>query len=159
MLFMKTVFFEKKSFVERQAGEQIVFATVGYPQIEGCEQINGFYRKWADAWGAYVKTVSDKKRAEEGRALPRNVRVLPFLRFSSDDRADFTFDVIISEGGKLLLYKRTAQSWDMTLQTVIKNVKHGKETFFDGERYVMIDNTFGKAEARRMSDYVKETRI
>ncbi|MBQ9510946.1 MAG: hypothetical protein IJR55_04575 [Clostridia bacterium] len=156
---MKKITFEKTAFVEHHTGAPVVRASVGYPQIDGCEKINDFYKKWADAWGVYVKNTADKKRATDSRPKARSIRVLPFLRFSDDARADFTFDVIISEDGKLLLYKRTAQSWDIARQTIIKPFKRGKETFYDGERHIMIENTFGKTEARRMSDYVKETQI
>ena len=134
----------------------LINVSVGYPKIDGCEKINAFYEKWTERIGAYAAEFADKANGEKAGSAVRNIRIIPLLRFEDENRADITFDVIVSENGTLLMYKRTAHCWNKANQRLIKSAKRGKETFFDGENTVVIENLFGKIKARRMSEYVKE---
>ena len=153
---MKKCFFEKTSFSENRDALPVINVSIGYPQIEGCDIINSFYDKWVSHIKDYAAKFAGCTNGSGSVCPVRNVRIIPFLRFVDDSRIDITFDVIISEGGKLRLYKRTAHSWNVLKQRLIKSKKHGKETFFDGETTVVIENLFGKIETKRISEYVRE---
>ena len=156
---MKKCVFLKTSFVQSRNSAPLISVSVGYPRIDGCDGINAFYEKWVGKIGAYSAKFADGQGRDKAVNCVRNIRIIPFLRFESDKRVDVTFDIIISENGKLVLYKRTAHSWNIEKQRLIQPSRRGKETFFDGETTVMIENLFGKIETRRMSEYVKETKI
>lgn len=152
---MRKSVIKRVSYSAESGGKPVITSGAGYPQAEGCEKLNGFYASCAEKLAEYT---ADYGRKYSG-VPPRTVKILPLIRYSDDERMDVTFDVMISEEGKLLFYKRYAHCWDLVRQRLIPPVKKGGETFFDGEKYMSVTNLFGKITTRRISEYVRETEI
>lgn len=152
---MKKTEIKKVAYSAESGGRRVITSGAGYPQIEGCEKINAFYAKCAEKLSEYTADFG-KRHAD---APARTVRILPMIRYSDDERLDVTFDVMISEKGRLLFCRRYAHCWALSSQRLMPPVKKGAETFFDGEKYIAVENLFGTIETRRISEYVRETEI
>lgn len=158
---MKKIEILRKVYSREHKGAAVSSAVIGYPQIDGCERINAFYLKFAEKAAGYAEKTGREKESEKSgtRIKARLLRIIPFVRYSDESRADITLDIIISDGGELLLYKRIAQSWSLPSQRLLKPEVRGGDAFFDGEDHYSVQNLFGKVNPRRMSDYVIEKRI
>lgn len=149
---MNNIVIRKKEKEKRSGGGGLCTFSAGYPEVVGCEKITAFYEELSDnAMKAVLSSAGD------GRKI--SFRMIPRVRYESDERADITLDIIFSENGKLKVYKRIAQSWRLSDETLAVPIKKGAETFFDGEKYVEVINLFGKEEKRRMSEYISEIPI
>lgn len=149
---MNDIIIRKKEKEERFGGGGVCLFSARYPEIVGCDNIIAFYEEFSDnAMKAVFSAAGEGKRI--------SFRIIPKIRYESSDRADVTLDIIFSENGRLRVYKRLAQSWNLADETLIAPIKKGAEAFFDGDRYIEIINLFGKEEKRRMSEYIREVPI
>lgn len=149
---MNSIVIRKKEKEQRFFGGGVCTFSAGYPQFDGHDGITAFYEKLADnAMKAAFSAAGDGKKI--------SFRIIPRVRYESDERADITLDIIFSENGRLRVCKRLAQSWRLSDETLAAPIKKGSETFFDGEKYVEIINLFGREEKRRMSEYISEMPI
>lgn len=149
---MNNIIIRKKEKEKRFCGGGVCTFSAGYLEVVGCDKITAFYEELSDnAMKAVLSSAGD------GRKI--FFRIIPRVRYESDERADITLDIIFSENGKLKVYKRIAQSWRLSDETLAVPIKKGAETFFDGEKYVEVINLFGKEEKRRMSEYINEIPI
>lgn len=153
---MKNVLFRKLTRSAEQSGVPLMSAVICYPEIEGCKKISAFYEKFALSLGDYASAAAEKKKQAVGENRHITVKLIPRLRNLTEKRADFTFDVIISEDGTLLRYFRTAHIWSLDDERLVFCGKNGAEHFSDGKNEIEIVNLFGNKNFDRISNCIAE---
>lgn len=179
-LFMNIVMEEKKYGVSAHSNA-IARAYFLYPRIDGAQRISDFYADMAEKLYSFFEKAASSFCAEY-EALPARgrksfapfcVRLFSFVSFADEGMASIVQEYVVSEGSRILLYRKLCQVWDTERELLLparrffsrKDAKKAEknEFYIDGAHAVIAENRFPNAENGdgrriRLCDYIRETK-
>ncbi len=177
---MNIVMEEKKYSVSSYASV-VARAYFLYPRIDSAQRISDFYAEMAGelhsffekAAGAFCSEYEKLPRRERKGFEPFCVRLFSSVSFAGEGLLSITQEYVVSEGTRILLYKKLCQVWDAERELLLPPnrffsrrdaKKAAKNEFYIDEEYaVIVENLFPNTDAAdgrriRLCDYIRETK-